>query len=159
MLKTRLFIPALAGLAVIFINVSQGVTFTEDFSSDPASRDWRVFGNTNLFSWDATNQNLRVTWDSTNSNSYFYHPIGTILAKDDDFSLAFDLRLSDVQITNYGFQLAIGLLNFSDATRTNFLRGSGNSPNLAEFDYFPDSGFGPSIAATLTDTKDRKSVV
>src|SRR2546425_3276842 len=110
MFKTRLSVLALASLSVFFNNVSQGVTFSEDFSSDPALRDWRVFGDTNLFSWDTTNQNLRVTWNSTTSNSYFLRPLGTILAKDDDFSLAFDLRLSDVQITNYGFQLAIGLL-------------------------------------------------
>jgi hypothetical protein len=65
--------------------------------------------------------------------------------------LAFDLRLTDVLPgvnTNKpgAFELAISLLNFGDATRTNFLRGTGtDSPNLVEFDYFPDAGFGATI--------------
>src|SRR5438552_11511872 len=38
--------------------------FQESFSSDPAMRGWRTFGDTNLFHWNSTNQNLEVTWDS-----------------------------------------------------------------------------------------------
>jgi hypothetical protein len=121
----------------------------DDFYADPLQNGWNIFGNTNLFRWNSTNQNLEVTWDSSQPNSYFYHPLGTVLARDDEFSLAFDLQLTDIPVQN-GFQIAVGLLNLADATRTNFFRGSGaDSPNLAEFDYFPDY---PSVDATTTDT-------
>ena len=114
-------------------------------------RGWRVYGNTNLFQWNSTNQNLAVTWDSSQTNSYFYQPLGTILAKADAFSVAFDLQLSG--IANNSPQIAIGLFNFSNAAVTNFSRPAANTPNLFEFDYYADNGAGePSIAATLTDT-------
>jgi hypothetical protein len=125
-------------------------TITENFSTNPLQDGWQIFGDTNLFQWDSTNQNLDVTWDSSQSNSYFYHPLGTILATDDNFSVEFDLQLSDANATGT-FELAVGLLNFSDATSTIFSRPIGSTPNLFEFDYFPDGGYGPSIDATLTD--------
>src|SRR5690349_6559503 len=75
--------------------VGQTTTFVESFPTDPLQRGWRVFGNTNLFSWNAANQNLQVTWDSSHTNSYFYIPIGTILARSDDFSMSLTLRLDD----------------------------------------------------------------
>ena len=68
-------------------------TITENFSANPLQNGWQIFGDTNLFQWDSTNQNLAVTWDSSQTNSYFYHPLGTILTRNDDFSLAFDLAI------------------------------------------------------------------
>ncbi len=134
------------------VSLAGAGTLTEDFATDPAMRGWQTLGDTNLFHWNSTNQNLEVTWDSSQPNSYFYHPLGATLTAGDDFSLAFDLQLSDAEVGGYGFEIAIGLLNFADATGTNFLRGTGaNSPNLIEFDYFPDAGFGPSIDASMAD--------
>jgi hypothetical protein len=128
------------------------VTFSEDFAVNPAADGWKIFGDTNLFQWNPTNQNLEVTWDSSQTNSYFCHSIGTILTSNDAFSLQFDLRLDDVTVGGYGFELAVGFLNFADATRASFFRGTGrDSPNLVEFDYFPDAGFGPSLDVTLVD--------
>ncbi len=125
-------------------------TFQEDFSHDPALDGWRTFGDTNLFHWNSTNQNLEVTWDSSQTNSYFYHSIGTILAKDDDFSLSFDLQLSDAVGGGFGFELAFGFFDLDLATGTNFIRGTGyNSPNLAEFDYFPAASFDPTVSTVL----------
>jgi hypothetical protein len=132
---------------------SHAVTITEDFSTDPFQNGWAAFGDTNLFQWDSTNQNLGVTWDSSQTNSYFYHPLGTTVTMADAFSVEFDLNLNDIQWTNT-FQLAVGLLNFANATDPNFSRGGFNSPNLFEFDYFPDSGDSqndPSVDATMTD--------
>ncbi len=69
--------------------------------------------------------------------------------------LAFDFQLSDIAIgvdTNkpFTFQIAIGLLNFADATNDGFIIGSGyQAPNLVEFDYFPDSGFGASVTTPM----------
>jgi hypothetical protein len=134
----------------------------EDFANLPAASGWAVFGDTNLFQWNPTAANVSVTWDSARSNSYFYRSLGTILAKDDDFLIAFDLRLLDITTTTKPgpFQIAVGLIGFSDATRSGFWRGSGvnttHGPrNIFEFDYFPAGyypGYGsvvPSASPTL----------
>ena len=142
---------AIAGLFAVTATSASAVILTENFSADPLQHGWKIFGDTNLFRWNATNQNLEVTWNSTNQNSYFYRPLGTILARDDDFTLSFNLRLDDVAVFNYGQQVALGLLNFSEATNAAFSRPNADSPNLFEFDYFPDAGFGASIDATLAD--------
>jgi hypothetical protein len=137
---------------LVAASVSGAATIEEDFSSDPLQNGWEIFGDTNLFQWDSTNQDLDVTWDSSQTNSYFYHPLGTILAKSDSFSLAFDLELNDITWSGSP-ELAVGLFRLSDATNANFSRPAANTPNLFEFDYFPDNGVGqPAIVATLTDT-------
>src|SRR5579862_8472813 len=151
----RAFAPALAGGVLMLAQTTWGGTLQEDFSTNPSARGWQVFADTTLFSWDNTDQDLRVTWDSSRTNSYFYHTLGTVLARDDDFSLAFDLLLNDIGPginTNKSgaFELAIALLNLSEATNSTFLRGTGtNSPNLVEFDYFRDAGFGATIWPTF----------
>jgi len=132
------------------------ISLQEDFSADPAGRGWHAFGDAALFSWDSTHQNLHVTWDSSQTNSYYYHALGTVLRSDSDFNLSFDLDLTDAAIGGYGAELAVGLLNLTNATSPAFFRGSGaDSPNLVEFDYFPDPAgvlwFGPSITAVLVD--------
>ena len=133
----------------------------EDFSTDPAQHGWRLFGDASLFQWNPTNQNLEVTWDSSRSNSYYYHRLGTILARDDDFSLAFDVRMNDVSTgtnTLNTFELALGLLDHQTATSTNFFRGAGSSAsfgprNLVEFDYFPAFDiYDPTFALTAVSS-------
>lgn len=129
--------------------------FVEDFTNNPLLNGWRVFGDTNLFKWDEQSKNLSVIWDSSRSNSYFMKPIGAILNRDYEFTLAFDLILHQVSVGTtpgkpFTFELAIGLINYTNATSPDFLRGTGfNSPNLVEFDYFPDSGFGATISPTI----------
>jgi hypothetical protein len=153
-MKKRLFVSlALAGAFVL--SAAHAATVAEDFSTDPLQNGWKIFGATNLFQWDSTNHQLAVTWDSSQTNSYFYHPLGRICSKSNDFLVMFDLRLSNAAASGYGFELAIGLLHFSDATNADFSRSGGNSPNLFEFDYFPtdDLGDPSSIDATLKDTK------
>lgn len=138
-------------VAVIATQVS-AATFITKFATDPLAAGWQTYGNTNLFAWNSSNENLQVTWDSSQPNSYFYQPLGTNLTRTNSFLLAFDLNITDVPDTN-GFQLALALVNFADATSTNFFRGSGfQSPNLAEFDFYPDSGFGDSPTATMADS-------
>ena len=102
------------------------------------------------------NHNLAVTWDSSQSNSYFYHPLETTLGKADAFTVDFDIQLNSLHWTNT-FQLAVGLLNISDAVDPGFSRALGYSPNIFEFNYFPDSGDGfgdPDVAASMTDDTD-----
>lgn len=122
---------------------ARAATIMEEFTTDPRARGWALFGDSTLFVWDAVNHNLNVTWDSSRTNSYFYLPLGTILDRQDDFSVALDLRLSDVAagVTKPStFELAFGFLNLINATKTNFFRGnSSTAPNLVEFDYFPEA--------------------
>src|SRR5213082_3198570 len=146
-------------------SVGEATTLREDFASAPAANGWRVFGDTNLFHWNPVNENLEVTWDSSQTNSYFHRPLGTVLTKSDDFGLAFDLRPSEIAVgvnpnKRSTFELAVGFLNFIDAASTNFERGIGvNSSygprNLAEFDYFPDSGLGATISPTMISSNNQ----
>ena len=138
---------------MVAVSSAGAATIAEDFSTDPLQRGWSVFGDTNLFHWDSTNQTLEVTWDSSRPNSYFYRKLDTILARDDDFTIEFDLKLSDATADGFGFEIAIGFLNYQSATNPGFLRGTGrNSPNLVEWDYFPpamyDATVYPFIVAT-----------
>lgn len=136
-----------------------GATLLARFDSDPLAAGWRMHGDTNLFVWDSANQNLRVTWDSSKPNSYFHLPLGTNLTRAHGFRLAFDLAL-DAEPAAGGMQLALGLLRWSDASSPGFFRGSGSdSPNVATFDYFPDTGWGASLAATLIDASNRFAFV
>jgi hypothetical protein len=140
-------------------------TLKEDFSGNPQLDGWKIFGNSNLFQWNTTNQNLDVTWDSSQTNSYFYHSLGTIVAKSDDFSLSFDLQLSDIVVgVNSNkpdtFELAVGFINLISATSTNLERGAGvnathGARNVGEFDYFPDSGYGATISPTLISSNNQ----
>src|ERR1700733_11120499 len=144
---------AIAGLFVLSVASVNANTIVERFTTDPSLDGWQVFGDTNLFHWDSTNQNLDVTWDSSQTNSYFYKPLGTIVTRNDDFSIAFDLQLNVAEASGYGFELAVGFLNLTEATNTNFNRSTGeNSPNLVEFDYFPDVGYGPTVWPVFVDT-------
>ena len=139
-MKIRLL--AIAGLLALSVACVPAKTITENFSADPLQSGWQVFGNTNLFQWNATNQNLEVTWDSTQTNSYFYQPLGTTVTRYDDFSIAFDLTLHDiasgVEPGKTGpLEIGFGFLNFAGATNTSFKRGAyGSAPNVAEFGYY-----------------------
>ena len=157
MLRIQLFMLALAGF-VCFDSSASATPLTQDFANDPAAQGWRVFGNTNLFTWNAADGNLRVTWDSAQPNSFFYHPLGTIVTRQDDFSFSFDLRLMDIASGTEpgktgGMEIGIGLMNVETSTSTNFARASyGGAGNLVELDYFPAGyfeGYGD-VPATLT---------
>jgi hypothetical protein len=161
MLKNRLFALAFASVIVSTNRPSGAADLVENFSGSPNRNGWKIFGNGALFIWNATNQNLEVTWDSSQPNSYFYHSLGTILTKTDDFSFSFDLQLTNATAginpqKPSPFQLSVGLLNLDRASQTNFVRGTGSdSPDLVEFSFFPDPGgawiYGPSLTSVLVD--------
>jgi hypothetical protein len=144
---------------------SATTAWSEDFSSDPFTTGWHLFGETSLFQWNPTQQQLEVTWNSSRPNSYFYRPLRTILTKQDDFSLEFHLRMEQITVgadpaKPFTFQLALGFIRLADATSTNFFRATGMNRtygprNLVEFDYFPDSGFGDTWAPTVVSTNNR----
>ncbi|MFO1512503.1 MAG: hypothetical protein U1F83_06245 [Verrucomicrobiota bacterium] len=151
------FSVALAFASALFLSLgsSRATTIAENFAANPDSSGWVAYGNTNLFAWNSTNQNLEATWDSSQPNSYFSHPIGATLTATNDFMLGFDLRLSSIgpgpdPAKPYTFQIAVGLVNLAQATNAAFVRGSGyESPNLVEFDYFWDSGFGATVSPVM----------
>jgi hypothetical protein len=138
--------------------VGGGVVWWENFASAPAARGCKIFGDTKLFRWNSANQNLEVTWDSSRCNSYFQLPLGTLLTRRGDFSVALDLELKDFAYgTTPGkpgtFQIAFGFMNQASARQTNFIRGTGSdSPNLVEFNFFPDSGYGPTVWPAVFST-------
>jgi hypothetical protein len=125
-------------------------TWTENFSTNPLTHGWQIFGDTNLFRWDSTNQNLAVTWDSSRSNSFFARSFDTILAKPDDFTFAFDLQLTDLAVgvaTNKpnAMPVAVGLVNLVNATNPAVWRGGGvnathGARNVCEFAHFAAAG-------------------
>jgi hypothetical protein len=166
-LNMRLCLLFLWGL--VAASVSGAATIQEDFSGNPQSDGWNIFGNTNLFQWDSPNQNLDVTWDSSQTNSYFFHSLGTIVAKSDNFGISFDLQLSNLvvgvnPVKPATFEVAVGFINLVSATSTNLERGVGingtyGARNLCEFDYFPDSGYGATISPTLISSNNQYASV
>jgi len=161
MFKSSLLALISAGLLVAPISFAK--TVSQDFAGDPLQNGWQEFGNTNLFSWNPTNQNLEVTWDSRESNSFFYIPLGASLTRNDDFSIQFDLLLNDIvsgiEPGKPGpLEIGFGFYNFAIATNSSFMRGSfGDAPNLVEFDYFPKGyyefgGMTFDVDATTTPT-------
>lgn len=162
-LPARVWLCSIAWL--LALGSAKAVTLTETFATDPLAAGWQVYGETNLFHWNAANQNVAVTWDSSQTNSYFYLPLGTILSRADDFGVSFDLQLSDLAIganpaKPNTFELVVGFINRASATDTNFWRGTGinathGGRSLCEFDYFPDSGYGATISPTLISSNNQ----
>jgi hypothetical protein len=146
---------AFASLFVLSAASVNASTIVERFATDPAIDGWQVFGETNLFQWDSTNHTLDATWDSTQPNSYFYLPLGKTLTITDSFCVVIDFQLNDAVGTGYSSELGIGLLHFSDATNSNYLRTLGTQPNVFEFDYFPPDDYGDPASedATLVDAQ------
>ena len=152
--KKQLFVTlALAGLSVVSSFNAHATLVREKFATDPAQDGWQIYGDTNLFHWDPVNHNLAVTWDSTQTNSYFYHPLDRTYTTNDSFCVQFDLTLTNELAIGY-FQIAVGLCNLAEATGPGFSRANAVSPDLFEFDYYPDGpeSYGPSIDATLIDS-------
>jgi hypothetical protein len=143
MLKKLTTVLAFASFLFLVKLAVRAEFISQRFAADPLTNGWAVVGDTSLFTWDPTNQNLRVTWDSSHTNSYFYHSLGTTLTRYDDFQIEFDLTLNDCISGNEPgktgpLQIGIGLFNFTVVTNANFGRGVfGGAPNIAEFNYFP----------------------
>jgi hypothetical protein len=128
------------------------------FSTHPLTRGWQLFGDPQLFLWNAEQQNLQVTWNSSRSNSFLALPLGLTLNRHLDFTVSLDLLLEEVTPASTpgkpgAMQVAFGFQNQSDAQKPAFNRGTGmDSPNLVEFNYFPDTGFGATVMAAATTT-------
>jgi len=161
-MKSRFSQLVFAALAMMIPALHAG-TFVENFSTDPIANGWQLHGNTSLFHWDATSQSLHVTWDSSQTNSYFHRPLGTVLTRTDDFRLSFDLTFTDYAsgVTSnkpFAFPAAVGFFNFTNATHTNFSRGTGINAtygprNIVEFNFFPAFDiYQPTIAQTVVAT-------
>ncbi len=135
----------------------------ENFSANPLANGWAAHGDESLFEWDAEGEALAVTWDSEKPNSNFHRPLGLTLTEADTFAFAFDIALDEVKAGHldgqpYTFEVALGLINSKSAKADGFSRGTGSdSPNLVEWDYFPDTGFGATISPTIASAKSQFS--
>ena len=131
----------------------------ENFSVNPLDNGWAAHGDESLFEWDAEGGALAVTWDSEKPNSNFHRPLGLTLTEADTFAFAFDIALREVKAGHldgqpYTFEVALGLINSKLAKADGFSRGTGSdSPNLVEWDYFPDTGFGATISSAIASSK------
>lgn len=150
----------MAGSLVFGAGRSNATVINENFTNNPALAGWQVFGDTNLFQWDSTNRLLDVTWDSSQTNSFFYHSLGGVYSKTNDFMVSFDFRLNDIAIGTTAnkpltFELAFGLINTGEATGGNFYRGTGYFPDIVEFDYFPNdiNDYGATISTLMISSQ------
>ena len=150
-------------LAIVFITIESSLSANnlhfETFDSDPLTKGWSVHGDKSLFEWDEDSESLRVKWDTERPNSFFYKPLGRVLTESNSFAFTFQITLDSVKAgylegKPYTFQVALGLLNISSAIDKNFNRGTGSdSPNLVEWDYFPDTGFGATVSPAVASDK------
>ena len=131
----------------------------ENFSANPLTNGWAAHGDESLFEWDAEAGALAVTWDSEKPNSNFHRPLGLTLTEADTFAFAFDIALDEVKAgyldgQPYTFEVALGLMSIESAKADGFSRGTGtDSPNLVEWNYFPDTGFGATISPAIASGK------
>ena len=131
----------------------------EDFSVDPLVSSWVVHGDESLFEWNAEAGVLAVTWDSEKPNSSFYRPLGLVLTEADAFAFTFDIALDEVKVGHldgqpYTFEVAVGLVDIESAKGDGLSRGTGSdSPNLVEWNYFPDTGFGATVSPAIASGK------
>jgi hypothetical protein len=131
----------------------------ENFSANPLTNGWATHGDESLFEWDAEAGALAVTWDSEKPNSNFHRPLGLTLTEADTFAFAFDIALDEVKAGHldgqpYTFEVALGLMSIESAKADGFSRGTGtDSPNLVEWNYFPDTGFGATISPAIASGK------
>ena len=131
----------------------------EDFSVDPLASSWVVHGDESLFEWNAEAGVLAVTWDSEKPNSSFYRPLGLVVTEADAFAFTFEIALDEVKAGHldgqpYTFEVAVGLVDIESAKADELSRGTGSdSPNLVEWNYFPDTGFGATVSPVITSGK------
>ncbi len=156
-------IRALALSGAFIATTAMSATITESFTNNPAADGWQVFGDPGLFHWDSQNNDLAVTWDSTRQNSYFCHFLGTSIDRNDDFTVSFDLYLNDIVSGNVPgeispIQIAIGFLNYTNATSDGYSAPNGTADNLVELQIYPfgyyvdDSGHTNYIPPTIAPT-------
>ena len=150
-------------LAIVFIAIESSLSannlYFETFDSDPLTEGWSIHGDKSLFEWDEGSESLRVKWDTEKQSSFFYKPLGRVLNESNSFAFTFQITLDSVKAgyledKPYTFQVALGLLNISSAIDEKFNRGTGSdSPNLVEWDYFPDTGFGATVSPVVASDK------
>ena len=126
------------------------------FDRDPVKCGWQVVGDDSPAIWSAAESQLQMTWDSEKSNRFFLLPLNTSLNKSDDFQIYFELTLASMEVESddslqYAFEISLGLVNIENLSDPDFIRGTGDqSPDLVEFDYFPDTGFGATVSPAIS---------
>lgn len=119
---------------------------------------WILHGHPDTFS-NAANSNPPVfNWNTEFPTSAVFIPLPHYLNQDSSIHLSTHFTLNSLNIdfvpnSFYGFEIALGLFNSTEVFTESFKRGTGtDSPNLIEWDYFPDTGFGATVSPTITDS-------
>ena len=147
-------------MSLITLN-SYATTIEEDFSSTPLERGWQISGNHSFIQWNQKAQCMDIMWNSSQTNSFFFYPLKVILTKQENFGFEFDLQVYEAIAGTspqkpFTFELAIGLVNMTNILSPTFYRGTAaSSPNLVEFDYFPDSGYGATVSPIIVSDNNR----
>jgi len=128
-----------------------GAAVELSFQENPAATGWRRLGDPDLFVWDKEAGVLRAKWDSSRPNSAFYLPLGRTLTRAESFAVECELIFEEIRAgadpaKPFSFELAMGFFSAADLADPDFRRGDGVSArNLAELDFFPDAGYGPTL--------------
>lgn len=126
-----------------------------------ANSAWKFEGDDSLFSITESNHGLLFQWNTEKPNSGIYFPLGFILDERSRFKASVHFRLRSLNLdfvpgSFYGFQLALGFIDSRQVFKENYRRGTGvNSPDLYEWNYFPDTGFGATISPTIVDSESK----
>lgn len=154
-LSTLLFLIQMTSL----LGLQASESWIEDFTANPLQQGWSVEGDASLFSWSMEDENLMATWDSSQPNTFFYRKLETPVHHTDTFSLGFTIHVDSITggvnpEKSGSLQLALGLIQTTRAFTPGFIRGTGtDSPELFEFNYFPDTGFGATISPVMISSE------
>lgn len=156
-----LFIALLIFILLPVARAQTAAGWSESFDTDPPAAGWEATGDTSLFVWRPSVGELAVTWDSSRPNSYFRRALPVPVSATNDFQFGFTLWLDSaaggVHPGRPGpFQIAMGLQQRALADQPGFLRGTArDSPDLVEWNWFPDTGFGATISPVIVSSTGR----
>jgi len=156
------FLPcALFGVIGTDISLANEDSYKFTINQNPTSEvlsPWKFFGNTELIQPpQSSEKSVIFNWNTESANSALFIPIGYKINQQSDFKIStvFELTSLNIEFTPgsfYGFEIAFGLFDSSQVLKDTYIRGSGvDSPDLVEWDYFPDTGFGGTISPTIVD--------
>lgn len=131
-----------------------GAEYFIDFDKDPSKSGWQALREAQLWFWNRDSGQLEVIWDSSQANNAFYIPLPYQLTRSDTFGLELEMVIDEIYAglspdKPFTFEIAVGFFNIQDLSSLSFRRGVvGYARNILEWDFFPDTGFGPTIWPT-----------
>ncbi len=138
-----------------------GGEYHVDSYPSPANPEsgWMLQGDADIFMESAGAGEARFFWNTELPNSSVYFPLGTTLDHRSNFEFSVTMELTSMDIdfipeSFYGFQISMGFHESASIQDSSFRRGTGtDSPNLVEWNFFPDTGFGATVSPVITDSQ------